>query len=105
MLKHQSNGIRKNYVGLDISIKDDGIGISEEGLSKLFVDFGKLQESSNRNQKGTGLGLSICKKIIEKMSGSVQVRSTPNVGTTFTISLKIKSRSLAQSLQDSFELN
>ena len=46
-----------------IRIIDSGDGITEEGLAKLFLDFGKLDENSNQNRLGTGLGLSICKKI------------------------------------------
>jgi signal transduction histidine kinase len=52
---------------------DTGIGISPNGLKKLFIDFSKLDENSKRNSQGTGLGLSICKNIIEKMGGSVNV--------------------------------
>ena len=46
---------------MKISVIDTGIGISKEGLKKLFIDFGKLDESQTRNRQGTGLGLSICK--------------------------------------------
>jgi len=48
-------------LNLQIKIIDSGIGISEEGIKKLFLNFGKLQENQNRNKGGTGLGLSICK--------------------------------------------
>ena len=75
---------------MKISIIDTGIGISEEGINKLFVDFGKLNESSERNKGGTGLGLSICKKIIEQMGGSVKVTSKLGVGSEFIINIKMK---------------
>jgi len=55
-----TNG-EERYLNLQIKIIDTGIGISEEGIEKLFVNFGKLQENQNRNKGGTGLGLSICK--------------------------------------------
>ena len=64
--------------------------MSSEGVKNLFVDFGKLKENENRNKSGTGLGLSICKQIIEKMGGSVDVKSKPNVGTEFIINIKSK---------------
>lgn len=60
---------------MQLSIIDSGIGISEEGLKKLFIDFGKLDENSKRNASGTGLGLSICKNIIEQMGGKVEAKS------------------------------
>ena len=64
--------------------------MSDEGVKNLFVDFGKLKENESRNKSGTGLGLSICKQIIEKMGGSVEVKSQLNVGTQFIINLKTK---------------
>lgn len=62
-------------MNIKISVIDTGLGISEDGLKKLFIDFGKLDENSTRNRKGTGLGLSICKQIVEQMGGSVDVKS------------------------------
>jgi signal transduction histidine kinase len=62
-------------LNIKISVIDTGLGISEDGLKKLFIDFGKLDENSTRNRKGTGLGLSICKQIVEQMGGSVDVKS------------------------------
>jgi signal transduction histidine kinase len=53
------------YIELRITVSDNGVGISEEGIQNLFVDFGKLEENKDRNKSGTGLGLSICKQIIE----------------------------------------
>jgi len=64
-------------------IIDSGVGISQEGINNLFMDFGKLSENSERNKSGTGLGLSICKKIIEQMGGSVKVESKLGEGSTF----------------------
>ena len=52
-------------VQIDISVIDNGPGISEQGLSNLFVDFGRLAEHENANKAGTGLGLSICKTLVE----------------------------------------
>ena len=60
---------REQYANIEISIIDNGLGISEEGLKNLFTDFGKLTENENQNKAGTGLGLSICKKIVQQMGG------------------------------------
>ena len=70
-----------------IQIKDNGTGISKEGIRNLFIDFSSLREHHSSNQRGTGLGLSICKQIIEKMGGDVKVVSEVGEGTTFIISL------------------
>ena len=55
----------KKYVKLHIVIEDDGMGIKEENMDKLFMDFSKLDEHADVNAKGTGLGMSICKNIVE----------------------------------------
>ena len=52
-------------------MRDEGIGISEEQIDKLFIDFGKLDDPTQCNVEGTGLGLSISKRIIETMNGQV----------------------------------
>ena len=52
--------IRK-FIKFEINIIDTGTGISKEGLSKLFLNFNKLDENADKNKSGTGLGLSICK--------------------------------------------
>lgn len=56
------------------------------------MDFGKLDEHSKINSQGTGLGLSICKRMIEKMGGTVKVDSIEGVGTTFTMLLMMKAK-------------
>jgi K+-sensing histidine kinase KdpD len=58
------------------------------------MDFGKLDEHSKINAQGTGLGLSICKKMIERMGGTVSVMSEVGVGTTFTVSLVMQAKTL-----------
>jgi signal transduction histidine kinase len=80
----------EKYIKIKIEISDTGVGIKKENLSKLFMDFGKLDEHSKINAQGTGLGLSICKKMIEKMGGTVSVDSVEGKGTTFTVSLVMK---------------
>jgi signal transduction histidine kinase len=83
---------QERFVNIQISVIDTGVGMSEEGVKKLFIDFNKLDENSQRNKQGTGLGLSICKKIIEQMGGSVSVKSQVGVGSEFVINVKTKCR-------------
>ena len=65
----------RKFINFELNIIDTGVGISKEGIDKLFVNFGKLSENSNQNKGGTGLGLSICKSIIEQMGGEVTCTS------------------------------
>jgi two-component system sensor histidine kinase BarA len=64
------------------------VGIAEENLEKLFINFGKLEEHDDINATGTGLGLSICKELIHQMGGKVSIESKVGKGSTFMIDLQ-----------------
>lgn len=68
-----------------VEVEDKGIGIEEEHLGKIFNRFYRVEKSRGRDLGGSGLGLSIVKHIIELHGATIQVRSKPGEGTTFTI--------------------
>jgi len=70
-----------------IEISDDGIGIAEEHLSRVFERFYRTDTGRSRNVGGTGLGLAICKHIIEAHNQTIHIRSKPDVGTTVGFTL------------------
>ena len=73
-----------------IEISDNGAGIAEEHLPRLFERFYRTDDARSREVGGTGLGLAICKHIIEAHGESIQVRSKLNVGTTVGFTLPSK---------------
>jgi len=70
-----------------IRVQDSGIGIPHGDQQRIFDRFYRVDKSRSRAQGGSGLGLAIVKKIVEDHSGSITVESTPDAGSTFTITL------------------
>ena len=72
---------------IEITVKDNGIGIQKNHLPRLFERFYRVEKSRDRNQGGSGIGLAIVKHIIEAHNQSITVESDLNKGTGFTFSL------------------
>lgn len=82
--------IDSNRIMLIISVKDTGMGISNEDKAKLFDSFRRINTSQTKNIEGTGLGLAITKKLAELMDGAVLVDSEYGKGSIFTVRIPQK---------------
>ncbi|MGJ8679356.1 response regulator [Paraglaciecola sp.] len=75
---------------LEFSVKDTGIGLSQNQIEGLFQSFAQVDESISRKYGGTGLGLAICKELVELMGGKIWVESQPQIGSTFFFTLPLE---------------
>lgn len=82
---------------LEVTVRDQGIGISEKDLERLFTPFFRAENKETRSVSGTGLGLVIVKSIVESHGGTVTIESAPERGTTVRVTF---SRQLLPAISD-----
>ncbi|MEJ7762224.1 MAG: PAS domain S-box protein [Thermomicrobiales bacterium] len=82
-------GARAKPGMLEVSVADDGIGMTDEEQAQLFTKFFRARNRTTREVGGTGLGLTITRSLVELHGGEIRVTSSPEQGTTFTVSLPV----------------
>lgn len=83
--------VRTTYSGgsLRMEVIDSGIGMSKEGLHRIFSPFSQADTDTTRLYGGTGLGLTLCRQLVERMHGQILVDSSEGAGTHFTVTLPL----------------
>ncbi|MCE7066623.1 two-component regulator propeller domain-containing protein [Dyadobacter sp. CY326] len=79
-----------NKLQLNFTIKDTGIGITEDKMDRLFKAFSQVDSSTTRQYGGTGLGLVICEKLVRLMGGEINVSSQAGQGSVFSFTVQMK---------------
>jgi len=85
---------KEDEVSIKFSVKDTGIGISEENKSKVFEAFTQADSSTSRNYGGTGLGLTISSSLVNSLGGALILESTVGKGTTFSFTLTVAKKEI-----------
>jgi signal transduction histidine kinase/CheY-like chemotaxis protein len=75
--------------GVEFSVADTGIGIPEQDVARVFDEFVQIENPLQRRVKGTGLGLPLSRRLAELLGGTVSVKSTLGVGSTFSVTIPI----------------
>jgi signal transduction histidine kinase len=70
-------------------VRDNGIGIRQEDIKRLFHEFEQLEKGTARRYEGSGLGLALTKKLVEVQGGTIRVESEFGVGSLFTLILPV----------------
>jgi signal transduction histidine kinase/DNA-binding response OmpR family regulator len=81
-------GQKENFVTIEFSVHDTGIGIPQENLGRIFRSFEQVENNTTRKFGGTGLGLAISQRFVEMMGGKFNVTSEPGQGSTFSFTIK-----------------
>lgn len=81
--------VKDGYITKEYKVRDSGIGMSEEFMKVMYRPFTQELSKARSGLEGTGLGLSIAKSIVDKMGGSIGVRSKKGEGTEFTVRLRL----------------
>ncbi|MBF0097078.1 MAG: PAS domain S-box protein [Magnetococcales bacterium] len=88
-VRAEAHSNMQNATQLVLRIRDNGIGISQKNIKKLFQPFSQADASTSRKFGGTGLGLSITQRLVQLMGGSISVHSVPGTLTEFSVILPI----------------
>ncbi len=83
--------LRHTDAGAQVDVSDQGIGIPQDALARIFDRFSRVDTPGGDGASGVGLGLYITRALVEAMDGTITVTSQEGVGSTFTVTLPLQS--------------
>jgi PAS domain S-box-containing protein len=89
-IREISRDVKRKKIGLEFSVRDTGIGISEQNQGKIFEAFSQADSSTTRKYGGTGLGLTISNKLLSMMGSKLELSSQYGKGSVFSFSLDVE---------------
>ena len=91
LIGNENKNLNRDQTFLKISVRDEGIGIAKEDITKIFTPFyrAKDKDSQELNKKGNGIGLSICQQICRALHGQIDVSSIKGYGACFSFSMQV----------------
>ncbi len=100
LARNPDNKGRDRGPALKVSVKDQGMGMSEEDLKQLFKAYFRARNAKESQQPGTGLGLTITRGIVESHGGDINVESTLNEGTTFSFTVPLAPEEMKETAKE-----
>jgi signal transduction histidine kinase/ActR/RegA family two-component response regulator len=98
-------GVKQNGDDIIFYVKDTGIGIDQEKIKDLFVEFNKIENNSTQLYRGAGIGLALAKQIANLLGGDLWVESTSNKGSTFYFTINWKANDLTDKRKIKYNWN
>lgn len=81
--------VRQSGRHVEVAVSDTGIGIPADQLDRIFDRFYRIENAGGRSQEGTGIGLSMVRELVRLHDGTIEIASSPGVGSTFTIKMPV----------------
>lgn len=105
IFEEEDEGANREYARFNFVIEDNGIGMSQEFLGKIYDSFSREDTAVVSSIQGTGLGMSIVKKLVDYLDGTIKVESTLNKGTKVSVSLPFKLASPVNEIEKSSSIS
>lgn len=95
-ITEEASPIGDDFIRIHALVKDNGIGMTEEFLKRIYDSYSRADNARVHKTEGAGLGMAITKHIVDAMGGTIDVKSEPNKGTEFHVTLDLERATMAE---------